>query len=207
MADEIGRTMRRTMAYYYEDGFVEIAVGALFGLVACAVMLMRAAQTASPGAIVASSLGLVVVVLGGAFAVQRIVQAAKTRVTYPRTGYVSYRHDRPSPSRWLVIAGALLLVVLTFVLPDPFTQMPFAVGALLIVILGALVLRGAPPRLALAGVAGLAGGVAAALLDVPETAGVAVAFGAAGLALVASGLLALAGYLRHAPPPEGGGDE
>lgn len=197
--NSIERTMRRTQAYYYEDGFVELAIGGLFGLVAGGLLLMHAAQGGSGPLMTGVGLGLFAVVLGGALAVQRLVRAAKERVTYPRTGYVTYRPEQQSRGRWVVIAAATALALSALVLPEPFTQMPFVVGALLAIVMGTLVLRGAPPRLALAGAAGLGAGVGAALGGLAETPGVAAVFGVAGAALAAGGALALAAYLRRAP--------
>jgi hypothetical protein len=58
---------------------------------------------------------LVLVLLGGIFVVQRLIGAAKLRVTYPRTGYVEY----PSPQNKRVIAvlSAIvgMIMAMTFV--------------------------------------------------------------------------------------------
>ena len=106
MKSEIDGVARRTRRYWYEDGFAELASG---GLMLLAGIGLAAAYRifAGLGRWVAGSHGragmvvLVVVIAAQALALiigramRGEIQAAKERVTYPRTGYVAYRQPRP----------------------------------------------------------------------------------------------------------------
>ena len=86
--DEIKDIEKRTRQYFYEDGFIEIAVGILF--------LMLGGYFFATVALPATSrikswldASFVLVILAGLFLVGRLVRFLKFRITYPRTGYVA----------------------------------------------------------------------------------------------------------------------
>ena len=53
---------------------------------------------------------IILVLLGGFYLVRRVVNAAKLRVTYPRTGYVEY--SQPQNKRWIAMLSALAGMVM-----------------------------------------------------------------------------------------------
>jgi hypothetical protein len=200
MTQDIDKIMKRTQSYFYEDGVAEIAVGLLFVAIG---LLMLAINAASAGPVLAALTGLAlpVLVIGGVFAVRWAVRAVKTRVIYPRTGYVSYREpsSRQPVFALMVMIGLLAIIVL---LPEWVEGLPVVAGWFLGVF---FIYVGYRVRLLrLYGIGGLAVavGLVAAFLRLGDILGIAVVFGATGIALVVSGGLALLAYLRRNPMPE-----
>lgn len=198
MRDRIDEVMNQTHRYYYEDGLVELGVGILFLVIGLLLGVWARAATASP-LFLAAVLGATLLVLGGGFAMKRAVGRIKERVTYPRTGYVSYHGRQPAPGRWLIIAAAIGLVVLGFVFPDWLFRMPMMQGLLLCVILVYMGYRVRLGRLYLVGLIAAAVGLGATLLIPDEILGSSVVFGGAGVALLLSGACTLRGDLQAHP--------
>lgn len=92
---------RRTRRYWMVDGLAEIMMG-------CVMLLLSAAQLLAlsvPAAIGGFARFLFPMVVLAIIPFQRrIINAVKTRITYPRTGYVEY----PEPKRWHQLLGAIL---------------------------------------------------------------------------------------------------
>ncbi len=115
--NEIRDMEKRTRRYFYDDGFVEIAVGILF-------LLLGGYFYASVALPAASSVkswldaSLVLVIAAGVFLVGWLVRFLKHRITYPRTGYVAYKKKEAAPSRRAaaavsgVVIGAALSALL-----------------------------------------------------------------------------------------------
>ena len=107
MKDNLSDVEQRVRRYWYADGFGELVGGGGMCLI---LALYFAAQeyfgddTLIGGLLQAS---LVLVLLGGFYLVRRLINAAKLRVTYPRTGYVEYQAS--GQNRWM--AGILSAVV------------------------------------------------------------------------------------------------
>jgi hypothetical protein len=126
--------------------------------------------------------------------------AAKERLTYPRTGYVTLPPGRhrvlaaPAPASAWRSSGC----------SPPDNEL--ALGALQGVksSFSGLSLRTGLVRLAVVGIVALGGGLVATTLGLGASLGSALAFGAAGVAAVLSGAWALSHYLRTtASPTEG----
>jgi hypothetical protein len=101
MKDTINNTIRRNWGYWLVDGIVELYLGGLLILIS----LLYFFQVTAPEGIhgfVGSAIPVIVLlaaILGGT-----LVQKTKKRITYPRTGYVSY----PQTSWTLNMLSALL---------------------------------------------------------------------------------------------------
>lgn len=196
--DLIDRKVRETHRYFYSDGLVEIGVGFLFlltGLVLAAWLLFEGNTVLR----IASVLALPLLATLGALLVKRSVSALKERVTYPRTGYASYRQGEPSVGRWLIMAAALLLAIASFFLPEVLAKMPLMVGALLGILLGYMGYRTYVRRFYIAGSAALLTGLAAAVFVADELLGTALSFIVLGFTLLLSGGLTLLTYLQRHP--------
>ena len=190
MKTEIDGVARRTRRYWYEDGFAELASG---GLMVLAGIGLAAAYRAFVGwsagspdlgtrclvAVLVVGVAQVLAVIGGR-AMRGGIEAAKERVTYPRTGYVAYRQPQPKPrslpekigilalvSFLSLIGGAVMGNVLGTLassgsVPIWLLSMPMALGAIIAVVLGLLGRQMALPRFyGLAVLSLLAGGIAA----------------------------------------------
>jgi len=206
MISQVEAAPRRAVRYWFEDGLVEIGAGILFLALAGLFALEGLAPANSPGAAL-SALGLPLVILGGMLLVGLAVRAAKERLTYPRTGYVAY--PAAGPARRIlagVIGAGVSLAIVWLLAARPSLQL--ALGALqgiaLAIVFMALSLRTGLARLAMVGFVALGGGLVATTLALGASLGSALAFGAAGVAAVLSGALALSRYLRTtALPTEG----
>ncbi len=117
--NQIQETEQRIRTYWFEDGWAELVGGVVLMLLG----LFFVGQGLLPSGSLAQSLfspGLVLALLAGGLATRWVVNAMKTRFTYPRTGYVSYRIDRAHARRRQLIAGgvgavmAAMLVVVAF---------------------------------------------------------------------------------------------
>jgi hypothetical protein len=206
MKNDIDKVIQRTHRYWYEDGLAEIATGCMF--VSCGLFLLMM-HSVPPGSLLAPVLAVgftILVAFGGLF-VSRAVKAIKNRVTFPRTGYVSYRRPGSSGRPYIIgasvgIALAVLGIVLSKVHAPPWLGSMVMVQGL---ILGAGLLYigrrlGLTRFYALAFLSALIG-VVVALNGFEDALGSAAHFGEMGLVLTASGLFTLRTYLSQTQPP------
>jgi len=198
MMDPTQEPMRRTRRYWYEDGLVELAAGGLF----LAIGIVLGAQGAVPeGSPAYAILGMAfpLVIVGGMLLGRRLIPAAKARLTYPRTGYVTY----PLPSRRRRLFTTGLAVVVAAGLGAAALTLPQAPGGLLVLLQGLLlgvlltILGQGLPRFFLLGGWSAILGVGLSLLTTSEETASGALYGLTGLALVVSGGLVLASYLRR----------
>ena len=106
----------RVKGYWYSDGIADISVGAMFLMLGLFFGVQGYFGEGSKVAVILQ-VSMLLVMVGGIFGVQWLVNTLKARLTYPRTGYVEYRtKDKESDiRRFVLIAVALaLLVALTF---------------------------------------------------------------------------------------------
>ena len=203
MDRELKSAERRAYRYWYEDGFIDLLLGAFFLLVGVTSLLQDAQL---PGGLVtALNVARVIVVLAAALALRRIVRKLKQQVTYPRTGYVGYR-QRPGWLRWVRVGTGLVTGVLIGLLAASRSEavrwLPVLVG---IVIGVAHFYVGTSFHLTryhlLALVAVLLGSVVA-WLDLSGTLQLALLLGGVGCAQIIAGAVTLIGYLRRHPRQE-----
>ncbi len=206
MRSNIDEAMRRTRAYWYEDGLTEIAVGCIFALIG----LLFITEALLPQGVARGSLaalGLPVVVIGGWLVASKLVRLAKERITYPRTGYVSYgrppRRVRPATIFFGFVIGVTLAVLLALY-PVSLSLIPAFEGLLIGAFLLYFGYRVDVLRFVALAVVSAVVGVAATLASLDDPLGMAAYFGVTGLAAVISGVAALASYLRHSQPPAEG---
>jgi hypothetical protein len=198
MSDQVDETVRRVHKYLYDDGLIETGVGVLFIVVGLGLIAFVAIQdnTIMGVALIA---GLLALATGGAIFTKRALETVKERVTYPRTGYVSYRSEEANRGRWLVPVAALLLLILSLFLPDELTRISSMIGALMFVIICSLGYRLRLRRFYAIGSIALLAGASASLLFKDEAIGAGVTFSVTGFALLISGALTFSTYLRQHP--------
>lgn len=198
MSNQINEIIRRTYRYYYEDGLAEMAVGGLFAILGLALWFFDRMPT---GAVWAwtFALGLPGIILAGTFGMKWAISMLKERVTYPRTGVVTYK-NQPTMGRWGLIIAIGLFVSITFFLPENYHSTPVMEGALLCAILAFLGTRVALVRLQAAAILPLAVGIFSGYASLNDLIGGALVFGLTGLELVLFGVIALTQYLRENPP-------
>jgi hypothetical protein len=206
MKNDIDKVIQRTHRYWYEDGLNEIATGCMF--VGCGLLLFMM-YSVPPGSLLAPvlAIGFVILVAFGGLAVSRAVKAVKNRVTYPRTGYVSYRRPGSSGRPYVVWAGvgiglAVLGIILSKVhAPSWLGSMAMAQGLLMGAVLFYLGHRLGLTRFYVLAFLSALIGVVVALNGFEDALGSAAYFGEMGLVVTASGLFTLRTYLRQSQPP------
>jgi hypothetical protein len=198
MSSQVDHIIQQTRRYWYEDGFVEIATGTLFVVVAALLATMELVPHDSfwfPIIVV----GMPLVVIGAGVPVKKFVMTLKERVTYPRTGYVAFHHET-NRSRWLV-AGVAFFASIIIVLGGRWLDHMTAVAGLIMgAAFASLALRFGAVRFYILGALAAVFGLGVALLtDLSDTWGMAGLMGVAGAGSVVSGLMVLRGYLRQNP--------
>ena len=201
MSQDIKKLMQDAYRYFYDDGLVELGIGGLFAVIALAMLAMKELVLGTPWAWLMGVI-LPLLVIGLTFGTKWLLETLKERLTYRRTGYVRYR-DQPSRGRWIVIIGAIALAIIAAIfMPEWSEHMSIYEGGLLAIILVYMGYRVNLPRLYLLATIAALAGIGAAQAGLDDIVGSVVAFGIAGLALMVSGGLTLAHYLRSNPPTD-----
>jgi MFS family permease len=198
MVKNMDKVVRRTYRYFYDEGLVEMALGLIFIAVGIWLVIWDG-LTAGALSGLFLAVGLPLLIFGSAVFFKQLIKKLKERITYPRTGYVSYRQDQPDRGRWLFIGTAALFTLLAIFLPDSFNQMSVMVGALLGVILIYMGYRVEVRRFYLIGVISIILGFGLAQLGINEVIALGLLFTAVGVVLLLSGAITLIFYLRSHP--------
>lgn len=208
--DEIKQVEQRVKRYWYTDGIAELTSGGLFVLLGVyfgAQGFLREDSTAS----IILQISLILVMVGGIFGVRWLVSTLKTRLTYPRTGYVEYRvNEKDAKIRRYVVAGvAMVIAIASIVLFDyirGLDTMALITGLLVGVIF--IALRGKSSglkRFHLLGGLAIVLGVALSFSGLSQAYNLGLFYGLVGIAVMVSGGLVLRRYLSENPlPPENG---
>lgn len=199
---DVDGAIRKTWRYWYIDGLAEMAMGCLFAVVGL-LFLVETWLPEGPLKASFSALGLPVVVLGGALVARQVVAALKSRLTYPRTGYVTYRRAGGRRALKGLIVGAITgLVVATLAAKAPASEAWIPALQGLAIAAGCLYLgyRLDLSRFYALGAFSALAGMAASLAGLGEILGAAAYYGALGAGLIVSGGLTLWGYLKQTQP-------
>ncbi len=110
MKDNLSDVEQRVKRYWYVDGFGELVGGG--GMCLILAIYFSAQQYFGDDSLIGTLLqvSLFFVLVGGMFFVRRLINVAKLRVTYPRTGYVEY--SQPGNKRWMVVLSAVVGMVM-----------------------------------------------------------------------------------------------
>jgi hypothetical protein len=198
MKTELDKVRQRTIQYWYVDGLAELSFGAL-----CLILgLYFYAQATLPEESLLANLlnmGFVVVVIGGSLLVGRIQSYLKSRITYPRTGYVGYQRTG-TKHRWIGgLLSALIGVLVAGLLvsaPASLAWMPGITGFLFAAVLVYLGIRTGLVRFYLLSLAALLIGSWLALSGFGDILGLAYFYMLMSMALFLSGGVRLGLYLK-----------
>jgi hypothetical protein len=206
MENKLSDVEQRVKRYWYTDGIGELIGGGMFVLLGLYFALQEfLGQNSMVGGILQAS--LVLLMIGGAYISRRLVNALKTRLTYPRTGYVEYQVNERG-MRWRRILAAILAFVisaLTIVLVrlfDFFDSIVAVTGLIVALIL--VVLRAKSSGLArfyVLGAISLVLGFALSLSGLPNGYSLGLFYGLMGVCFFISGGLTLQRYLKENPLP------
>ena len=212
MNDKFQIVEKRVKRYWYSDGIVELSLGGMFFLLGVYFGIQGYLGEGSQASVI-MQVGLFVIIFAGIVGVQRVVNALKARLTYPRTGYVEYRKDGQDikQRRNIFMGVALALVAASIILFDffrNFDSMILGTG----VMVGAvfIALRGKSTgvtRFYVVGVFSILLGVTLSLDNLPQEYNLALFYGLLGIAIMVSGGIVLLRYLRENPMPAGSDNE
>ena len=197
---------QRVKRYWYEDGIVELAIGGMFILLGLYFGLQGFFGEGSRASVI-MQVGLFIVVFGGIVGVQWVVNTLKTKLTYPRTGYVEYRKDGQDikKQRNIFMGVALALLAASIVLFDFFLYLDsmilgtgVMVGAIFIALRGKST---GVTRFYVMGVFSILLGVGLSLDKLSQEYNLALFYGLFGVVVMISGGLVLRDYLSENPLP------
>ena len=202
MNDNIDNVVQRTRQYWFSDGIVELSVGGLFIILGIYFFLQSTLPTGS-FLLVGLQVGFVFILVGAIFLSRYLVDKFKSRLTFPRTGYVSYK--RASRKQRLVSIGIVCIIAgfnaaLFLTTPLSIYWVPAITG----LIVGSLwlisAIRVGLLRFFLQSILAFLLGVILSLSNLEIYLGLAFFYGILGSVLVLSGGWTLAAYLRKHPP-------
>ena len=208
--DEMKQVEQRVKRYWYTDGIAELTSGGLFVLLGVYFGAQGFLGEDSTVSIILQ-ISLILVMVGGIFGVRWLVSTLKTRLTYPRTGYVEYRvNEKDVKVRRYVVAGvAMAIAIVSIALFDyvrGLDTMALITGLLVGVIF--IALRGKSSglkRFYLLGVLAMVLGVTLSFSGLSQAYNLGLLYGLLGIAVMFSGGLVLRRYLSENPlPPENG---
>jgi len=190
--------------YWYSDGIAELVSGGMFLLLGLYFGIIGYFEEGSLVSVVLQ-VSMVLVFVAGALAVRWLVTTLKSRLTYPRTGYVEYRvkDNYMRRRRWLIVISALVISTATMVLVNYIQELQSMVlftGLLVGVIFIALRGRssGVKRFYVLGGLAILLGFVLA-WSGLTQIYTLSFFYGLLGIAIMTSGGLVLRRYLSENP--------
>lgn len=212
MQSNLSDIEKRVTRYWYTDGIAELIGGGMFLLLGgyfAAQELMG--QNSMIGGLLQASLALLMI--GGAFISRRLVNALKTRLTYPRTGYVEYQVDEnqvKSRRIWAfalacVVSVLMMIFVRTFQIIDSLVAVTGVVVGLVLIFLRAK--SAGVTRFYLLGGISFVLGLILSISELPDGYSLGLFYGLMGVCFVVSGGLTLGKYLRENPIPVDGRDE
>ena len=198
--------IHRTQQYWYIDGLAEITVGLLFAVMSVYFLVQARIKTVSINPVLAN-LGLLAVILLVAWLFRYVLQTVKTRLTYPRTGYVASPHMQKS-SRWQrygIIAWLLLVCILLVALISRSQTTPSWAPLLTGIVAGLTTLflsyRFRLMRFALLACALVLVGAVVTFFNPGETLAQVLSSAADGVCFIISGGITFVLYLHNNPPP------
>ena len=197
---------QRVKRYWYTDGIGELIGGGMFVLLGTYFALQEyLGQNSLVGGILQVS--LILVMIGGMALSRWLVSTLKTRLTYPRTGYVEYQVDeRRMKSRrvWVaILAFTISALTMVFVrLFQSFDSIVAVTGVAVGLIL--VILRAKSSGLArfyVLGAVSVILGLALSVSRLPNGYSLGLFYGSMGVAFMLTGAFTLRRYLEENPLP------
>lgn len=203
---------QRVRRYWYSDGIAELSSGGMFILLGLYFGVQGYFGEGSPVSVILQ-VSLALLMVGGIFGVRWLVNTLKTRLTYPRTGYVEYRANAEYAKRrrYVVVAVALIVAIASIVLIDyirGFDSMVLVTGLLVGIVF--IALRGKSSgvtRFYILGVFSILSGLGISAGGLKQAYGLGLFYGLLGAAILVSGGLVLRRYLSENPMPAEGDDD
>jgi hypothetical protein len=202
---DIEKIEKRTVRSFYDDGLTEIALGLILLVLGGYFYTQEALAGSKVGSVVSAL--FIIVLFAGAFLVNRLLRFLKRRISYPRTGYVSFKKKEPNARRRAAAAAAGMIIgaslaVLYSLSPSVRTLLPAVNGLLFAVAVLLIAHRIGVLRFYILAAASAVIGVGVTAAGIADIKGLSLYYGLFGAATLISGLAALIVYLRRSPRPE-----
>jgi hypothetical protein len=210
--DEMKQVEKRVKRYWYTDGIAELASGGMFLLLGLYFGVLGYFEEGSLVSVILQ-VSMILVFVGGAFGVRWLVNTLKSRLTYPRTGYVEYRVNEKDAKmrRYVVMAVAMMFAVASIVLLDYIRGLEAMVlfsGVIIGVIFVALRGRSSGlKRFYVLGGLSIVLGIGLAFSNLSQVYTLSLFYGMLGMAIMISGGLVMRQYLGENPVQAENGDE
>ncbi len=210
--DPLQNAQKRAFQYWYVDGTFEFSFGGICLVLAAYFYVQHLlAEFWFSNLLI---IFFLLVMIGGSFLINRLVMALKERITFPRTGYISFPRKTGS-KRWgralllgvvsgLVSAGMVILLANR---PAGFDWTVIASGVLFGLVVTYLGFRTGVLRFFIHAAASVGIGTALGFANLPGNLGLTAFYSLLGLSMLAVGGISLWQYLRQNPQPAGTGDE
>jgi hypothetical protein len=206
MQTNLSDVEQRIRRYWYTDGIGELIGGGMFILLGIYFALQEfVGQGSTLGRILQVS--LILLMIAGAWVSRKLVNGLKTRLTYPRTGYVEYRVNK-NDTRWgriwvaglaFGISGLTMVFVRLFQSFDSIVAVTGVAVGLILVVLRAK--SSGLARFYILGAVSLVLGLALSVSGLPNAYSLGLFYGLMGVCLIISGGWTLRRYLKENPLP------
>ncbi len=216
MKNELDEKQLRTRQYWYVDGTYEFNMAGISILLTFYFLALAKFEGTKFGAFL--SVIMVLVFLGGIFGVNWLIRQLKNRVTFPRTGYVSYKRAQGKQrlARVIVVglfAGALSALISFLIIRSSaafivYTSREYSLNWLpgftgVMMAIAASIFGVRMRILRFYGIAALSVVIGAVTMFLPAdmNTGMALYYGIMGVILLVIGGFVLSTYLRSSTPP------
>jgi hypothetical protein len=207
MQNNLTDVEQRVKRYWFKDGLGELVGGGMMLLIGLFFAGQKWLPQGSMGRTLLQS-SLTVLLIGGALAMRWLVNKLKTRLTYPRTGYVEYEPGpKNTPSRRVFMAGIAISVSALLVIFGrsfgSFNWLPGFTGLLFGVVF--IILRARSNgvgRFYVLGTFCVILGMALSFSGLPMGYSLGLFYGLTGIVSMVSGGMTLISYLRENPLPD-----
>jgi hypothetical protein len=199
MNDEIQQVVKRTRQYWFTDGFVEISMGGIFLILALYFYLQSVLPPESLILLILQA-GFILVIFGTLFLGKRLVNRLKSRVTFPRSGYVAYQvpsNKQRILSMGIALVIAALIAGLFITTPTSLNWIPAITGFIVAIVWLISGARVGLIRFFVLSVVSMVLGTGLSLSGLETYFSLSIYYAAMGLSLILSGTLTLANYLRQ----------
>jgi MFS family permease len=202
---DIEKIEKRTIQSFYEDGLTEIAFSVILLLLGGYFVAQAGLPDSSKWGAELSGIFILLIVSAG-FLVNRLLRFLKRRITYPRTGYVTFKKKEPSRKRRVATAAVAMIIsgslaALYNISPSLKVTYPAVNGLLFAIAVLLFANKVGLARFFVLSAASAVIGLAVTAAGIGDLKGIGLYYLFFGAAVLVSGLAALAVYIRRFPRP------
>ena len=199
----IDQLMQRTQRYWYEDGISDLGMGGWLLFIGVLFVAESLTPQGSPLSAV-WGMGMPMALIGGGVVVGWVVKRVKSRLTYPRTGFVEYERKGLAGIVRLVGAGLAGAAVATgmVLIYWQIKSLSLIFGVAFLGAFGFLGYRVRVWRYVFLGLWCFVLGVATSAVSLSLEQSSAIFYIGAGVGMIGSGVIAWRRYNRNAPLPQ-----